>query len=167
MFPFFILLRQVFFLSKDTGLFSPLPPSAIKFSIELIDLLITHECDLSFGLLLSSAIQPQAFVFYTFGGWQGGSVTWGGLLEWECKTDHHSSSISRPQGHLAIGSVSRMLWYIHTPPHNRPISQDAKQIIPLTGDTASLGRAPIPEWSPIGSRGLLCCLLNTYAATRG
>ena len=61
------------FLSKDNGIFSPLPPSAIDFSIKLIDFLITHECDHSFGSLLPSEIQSQAFVFSPFGGWQGDS----------------------------------------------------------------------------------------------
>ena len=58
---FFILLRQVFFLSKDNGLFSPLPPLTIDFSIELINFLIIHKCDLSFRLLLPSEIQSQAY----------------------------------------------------------------------------------------------------------
>ena len=40
--------------------------------------------------------------------------------ERECKTDHHSSSIARPQGAAYEGSVTQMLWYIYAPPQNRP-----------------------------------------------
>ena len=35
---------------------------------------------------------------FTVYGWQGGSSTWGGLPEWECKTDHHSLLIACPHG---------------------------------------------------------------------
>ena len=59
-------------------------------------------------------------------------------------TIHHQSLV--PRGGLARGSVPQMLRYIYAPPQNRPRSGDAKQILPLTGDAASLGRVPMPEW---------------------
>ena len=71
--------KEFFSLSKDNGLFSPLQPSTIVFYIKLIDLLITHECDHSFGSFLPSEIKSQAFVFSPFGGWQGGIGPRGGL----------------------------------------------------------------------------------------
>ena len=70
----FYTFKAIFSLYKGNGLFSPLPPSMIFFSMGLIDFLIAHECDHSFVLLLPSAIQSQAFVFSPFGGWQGGKV---------------------------------------------------------------------------------------------
>ena len=133
--------KASFSLSKEKGFFSPLPPSAIDFSIKLLNFLITHECDLSLGSLLSSAIQYQAFVFSPFGGWQGGNGPRVGLPEWDLNTDYHSSLIARPKGRLARGSVSQILWYIYAPPQNRPRSGDTKQIIPLTGDAAAFGHA--------------------------
>ena len=46
-------------------------------------------------------------------------------------TIHHRSIV--PRGHLARGSVSKMLRYIYATPPNGTISGDAKQILPLTG----------------------------------
>ena len=81
----------------------------------------------------------------------------------ELTTIYHQSLV--PRGSLTRGSVPQMLRYIYTPPQNCPILGGAKQILPLTLDAAALGCAPMPEWPPIGGRGLLCCLLNAYAAT--
>ena len=58
------------FLSKDNGPFSPLPPSTIDFFIKYTDYLITHECDLSFGLLSSSDKKPLYFVIWRVAAWQ-------------------------------------------------------------------------------------------------
>ena len=65
--------------SRKNGFFSPLPPLTIDFSIKFFDYHIIHECDLLFGLLSSSVIQTQAFVFSQLFRWQGGSGPWGGL----------------------------------------------------------------------------------------
>ena len=73
---------------------------------------------------------------------------------------------SSPWGSLARGSVPQMLQYIYAPPQNRPISGGAKQILIIMVDAASLGRAPMPELSPIGGTGFLYCFFNAYAATR-
>ena len=104
-----------FSLSKDNGLFSLLPPLTIVFSIELIDFLIAHECDHSFGLLLPALIQSQAFVFSPFGRWQGVSGPRGGLPGQEYKEDCHSSSIARPQGAACKGE-----WSTNSPIYIRP-----------------------------------------------
>ena len=50
-----------------------------------------------------------------------------------------------PRWRLARGSVPQMLQYIYTPPQNRPISGDAKKILPLTGNDAALVRARMPK----------------------
>ena len=63
------------------------------------------------------------------------------------------------------GGVFHKCSDIYTPhPKTTP---DAKQILPLMGDAAALVRTIMPEGSPIGGWGLLCCLLNAYDATRG
>ena len=79
-------------------------------------------------------------------------------------TIHHQSLV--PRVRLTRGSVSQMLQYIYSPPQNRSRSGGDKQILPLTWDAAALGRAPMPEWSPIVGRGLLCCLLNAYSVAQ-
>ena len=121
--------------------FLPLPLLTIDFSIKLIDFLITHECDMSFGSMSSFAVQYQAFVFHHL---LGGMVT---EVHEEASPDensiqttiHHQSLV--PRGHLTRGSVSQMLRYIYAPPQNRPRSGNAKQILLLTGDTAAFGNA--------------------------
>ena len=75
---FLILSRQVLFSIQGKDHFPPLPPLTIVFYIKLINFLITHECEHSFWLLLPSEIQYQAFVFSSFGRWQGGSGPRGG-----------------------------------------------------------------------------------------
>ena len=90
LFPVFDLSRQVFYLSKDNGLFPPLTHLTIVFFIKLTNLPSAHECDHSFGSLLPLAIKYQAFVFSPFGGWRGGSGTLGGLPEQEYQMDRHS-----------------------------------------------------------------------------
>ena len=100
LFYFFILWRQVFSLSKDNGLYSPLPPLKIVFSIELIDFLIAHECDHLFGSLLPLEIQSQAFVFSPCGGWQDNIGPRRRIPKWEYKTDRHSSLITCTQGEV-------------------------------------------------------------------
>ena len=55
-FHFFIILRRVFLL-QGKWIFPLLPPWTIDFPIKNFDLLITHECHLSFGSLSSLAIQ--------------------------------------------------------------------------------------------------------------
>ena len=89
----------------------------IVFSIKLVDFLIAHKCGHSFRSLLSSAIQSQAFVFSPFCGWQGDNGSYGGLPEWECKTDRHSSSIDLTQGEdLEGGCSTNSPIYIRLPP---------------------------------------------------
>ena len=80
-------------------------------------------------------------------------------------TIHHRLLV--PRARIARGGVPQILWYIYAPPQNRSRYGDAKHILPLTADAAVLRRAPMPEWSPIRGRGLLCFLLNVYAETRG
>ena len=75
----FSSLKGRVFSLQGKWLFPPLPLSMMDISIQIFDYIITHECDLSFGLLSSSEIQTQAFVFSLFGGWQGGIGPWGCL----------------------------------------------------------------------------------------
>ena len=74
---------------------------------------------------------------------------------------------SSPGGGLRGGVFHKCSDIYKPPPQNRPILEDAKQILPLTGDATKLVRVPMPEWSLIWGWGLGCCLLNAYAATRG
>ena len=50
-----------------------------------------------------------------------------------------------PRGRIARGIVPQMLRYIYAPSQNRPISGDAKQILPLTGDSVVLANARMPD----------------------
>ena len=120
-FPFSSFQREFFLSPRTMAFFSPLSPSVIVFSIKLIDFLIAHECDHSFGFLLPSAIQYQAFIFSPFGGWQGDSGPGGGLPKLEFKTDRHSSSIACPQGASREGGCSTNApIYIRPPPQKLP-----------------------------------------------
>ena len=62
---------------------------------------------------------------------------------------------SSPGGLLARGGVPNIIGYIYAPSPTPPISEDAKQILPLTGDAAALARALMPEWSHIGGWGVV------------
>ena len=111
-----------FFSLQGQCTFSLLPPSMVVFSITIIDFLIAHKCDHSFGSLLPSEIQSQAFVFSPFGGWQGGSGPWGRLPGREYKTDRYSSSIARPLGDAREEECSKNapIYTSPTTPHNPP-----------------------------------------------
>ena len=97
-FPFSSFQSKFLFSLRTMNFFHRYHLRQLTFPSNSSIFLITHKCDLSFGSMLPLEIQSQAFVFSLFGGWQGGSGPRGGLLEWECKTDHYSSSIARPQG---------------------------------------------------------------------
>ena len=127
-FPFYPFKASFSF--QDQWHFSPLPPSTIVFSIKLINLLIVHKCDKSFGLLLTLAIQSQAFVFHHLAGDRVAAVhevaspnkneIWTAI--------HHRSFV--PSRRLARGSVPEMIQYIYAPPQNLPRLGDATQIFP-------------------------------------
>ena len=72
-------LRQIFFSPRTMAFFHRYHRRRLTFSLIFFYYLITYECDLSFGSLLSLAIQTQAFVFSPFGEWQGDSGPLGGL----------------------------------------------------------------------------------------
>ena len=131
--------KTSFFLSKDSGFFSPLPPSTIEFSIELINSLSPRSVTCSSDCFHHRQFNTKPSHFNHL---EGGRVA---AVQEKASTNenairttiHHWSFV--PRGRHPRGSVSQMLQYIYAPPQNRPISGDAKQIIPLMGDATAFG----------------------------
>ena len=159
--------KASFYLSKENGLFSLLPPSAIAFSVKLIYFLIIHKWDHSFRLRLPLAIQSQDFVFSPFGGWQGGSSPWGGQNQIRMQNRQPLIIDRSSPGGGSRGVVLHKWSNIYAPPQNRPISGDSKHMLTLKGDTATLARAPMPKWSLIGGGGVCCAVFRTHTLQHG
>ena len=161
MLSFFVLSKEPFYL-QGNGLFYCYHHWRFSFLIKLIDFLITHKCDHSFGSLLPSAIQSQAFIFSPFGRWQGDSGPW---------VDQNRMLMQNGLPFIIIDLLSPGggSWReaFHKCSDICPRSGDAKHILPLTTDATALARATMPEWYPICGLGLFCFLLNAYAATQG
>ena len=166
-FSLFILLRQVFFSPRKMAFFHCYHRRQLTFpsnlSIYLSPTSVTCRSDLCYH----RQFNPKPLYFHHLVGGRVAEVHEEASPNENAKrtTIHHLSLV--PRGGLARGNVPQILRYIYALTQNRPISGDAKQILPLTGDSAALGHAPMSEWSPIGGWGLLYCLLIAYAATLG
>ena len=145
MFYFFILSRQVFLSPRTMDVFHCYHRQRLYFpsnsSISLSPTSVTCRWDRRYH----RQFNPKSLYFHHLA---GGRVA---AVHEEASTNdnairnniYHRSLV--PRGRLARGGVPQMLRYIYAPPPNRPISQDAKQILTFTGDAAALERACIPK----------------------
>ena len=139
MFPYFVLSRQVFLSPRKMAFFHRYLCRRLSFSskssIFLSPTSVTTRSDLSYY----RQFNRKLFYFHHLVGGRVAAVHEEVSLNKNEKRTaiHHRSLV--PRGPFARGSVPQMLRYI-LPPQNRPRSRDAKQILPLTGDSAALAR---------------------------
>ena len=163
---FFILSRQVFFSPRTMAFFCHYHCRRLSFpsnlSISLSPTSVTSCLDRFYRWQLNT--KPS--YFHHLLGVRVVAVHEEASLNENAKRTAICHRSLVPRGQLSRGSVPQTLWYIYAPPQSRPISGDAKQILPLTGYAAALVRAHaqvIPNWG----WGLGCCLLNAYVVRRG